>query len=144
MKLAVLILTIFLFISCSGNRPADNAVADNPKTEKNKRIALSNEITEATQAAQKLEKQGRDMESFRQWSDAESRRQCSTVMEDRQRQVKVLEDKIKSFPNPFNASLTPIITDLNACVSCSKTAMTSCVKTRASINKAIDEIYRQQ
>ena len=92
---------------------------------------------------QKLEQQGRDMDALRQWSDAESQRQCGVAMENRQRQVKDLEVLVKSFPNPFNSNLTAIIGDLNVCVSCSKAAAASCVKTRASLNQAIKEIYAQ-
>lgn len=144
MKIYIAALTIFLFVSCSSSAPTNNnAVKDPAKIEKNKQTAVLNEVTETTQAAQKLEKQGRDMEALRQWSDAESRRQCGAAMDERQKQVKDLADKIKNFPPPLGASLTSFIDDLNQCVSCSKTAMPSCVKARASINKTIGEIYAQ-
>ena len=144
MKLYVLLPAVLFLISCSGGAPPQQpgkATKEIANTEKNKQIALRNEVIETTQAAQKLEKQGRDMESFRQAIDAESARQCRSVMEERQRQAKELEAKVNNFPNPFNSYLTPIIADLNACVSCSKTAMTSCVKTRAELNKAIEEMF---
>ncbi|MDQ6786245.1 MAG: hypothetical protein M3033_05430 [Acidobacteriota bacterium] len=142
-KLCVPLLAVFLFTSCSNNaqQQAKNSVADPAKIEKNKQIAQTNAAIEVTQAAQKLEKQGRDMEALRQAVDAESARQCHTVMEDRQEQVKNLEAKVSDFPNNFKTRLIPIINDLNVCVSCSKTAMTSCVKTRASLNEAISEMF---
>lgn len=143
LKLYLPALTTFLFIGCSAAPPppSENAAAGSIKSEKNRQIALSNEITEFTQAAQKLERQGRDMESFRQWTDAESQRQCKVAMEDRQQQIKALEEKIKKFPDPFGAYLAPIIPDLNECVTCSKKAAASCVKARSSINDAIEKMY---
>lgn len=147
MKIFIAAFSAFLFISCSGSSPPppnNNAAFKDPaKIEKNKQIALLNEVTKATQTAQRLEKQGRDMEAIRVWSDAESRRQCGALMDARQRETKDLADKIKSFPPPFGASLDAFAADLDKCVSCSKTALASCVKARASINKSIEEIYSQ-
>ena len=135
-------LTIFLFVSCSGNPPPNNDVDENRKA-KNKQTAIKNEITEITRTAQKLEQQGRGMEMFRQAGNAENMRECNIAMEDGQKQIKDLEARIKNLPDSYNAQLSSIINDLNECVSCLKKAMPSCVKARASINKAIAEIYPQ-
>lgn len=145
-KLCLFPAAIFLFASCAAvsNEPQSKKAPPDPALiEKNKEIALRNEVTLVTQAAQKLEQQGRDMEAIRQAPDAESKRQCSNAMEYRQQQVKDLDNKVKSFPNPFNATLTPIIADLNVCVSCSKTALPSCIKTRAALNSAIGDIFKK-
>ena len=155
MKSCILIIfTSFLFAACSNSDGGDAGASNNKiatgggnvgkaeLSKKNKQIALKNEVTKATEAAQMLEKQGRQMESYRLASDAESARQCKAVEEDLQRQTKDLEAKIKSFPEPYISSLAPITGDLNVCVSCSKrTAMASCVKARASVNNAIKEIF---
>lgn len=149
---------LFFLAACSsgtGNNIGNNNAPSNKTavggngnnaelSEKNKRIALKNEVVRATEAAQTLEKQGRQMESYRLANDAESARQCKAVEADLQRQAKDLEAKMKSFPDPFGASLTSVAPDLHACVSCAKrAAMPACVNARASINKAIKEIFEQ-
>lgn len=149
MKFFIAILVLILFVSCSGNKnnnpspSINNAAAANPKSEKNKEISLKNEVVQATQTAQDIEKRGRQMESYRLAVDTESARQCAAVKENLQREIKDLELKINNFPRPFNDSLKPSVADLNGCVSCSKTtAMASCVKARASINEAIKQMFR--
>jgi len=144
-KLCLFPVILFLFVACApvNQPPSKKAPTDPALIEKNKQIALKNEVTLVTQAVQKLEQQGRDMEAIRQAPDAESRRQCGTAMEYRHQQVKDLETKVNGFPNPFNSTLTPIIADLNVCVSCSKTALPSCKKTRAALNEAISEIFNK-
>ena len=116
---------------------------DNTKIEKNKQTALLNEVSELTRAAQGLERQGRDMDSYRLSSGAESQRTCNVLMEDRQREVNDLEARIKNLPDTYGIRLAPIIPDLNQCVSCSKKAMSSCVKIRAAVNGLIKELYPQ-
>lgn len=155
MKLCVLIIFTLLLSAACSNAVGDNAPSTNNKaangnvgkaelSEKNKQIALKNEVVKATEAAQMLEKQGRQMESYRLGADAESARQCKVVAEDLQRQTTDWEAKVKSFPESFGTHLTPVTSDLKACVSCSKTAaMPACVRARASLNKAIKEIFAQ-
>lgn len=142
-KLCILPVILFLFSACASvNQPQSRKAPPDPALiEKNKQIALKNEVTLVTQAVQKLEQQGRDMEAIRQAPDAESRRQCGVAMEYRQKQVKDLETKVNGFPNPFNSTLTPIVADLNVCVSCARSALPSCKKTRAALNEAISEIF---
>lgn len=147
MKLYFLFLAAFLCISCSGiasPQPANKPSPQIANTEKNKQIAQRNEVILVTQAAQKLENQGRDMDAMRQAVDAESARQCGNAMRERQRQVTELETKVNNFPDSFKSYLTPIIADLNVCVSCSKTATATCIKTRAELNKAIGEMFPPQ
>jgi len=142
MKFYTTLLIILVFTSCSQNPPANKpAIADNAKIEKNKQIAILNEVSELTRAAQRLERQGRDMDSYRLASGAESLRTCNVLMEDRQREVNDLEANIKNLPDNYNIRLTPVVPDLNECVSCSKKAMSSCVKTRARVNGLIKELY---
>lgn len=138
------LLTVIFLNGCGQSAPPENVAAKNKQTVAERgKIATLNEVTQITQAIQKLEKQGRDVENLRQAADAESRRQCNIAMEDRQRQTNELDARAQQLASPFNAQLSPIIADLNVCVSCAKNAMESCVKTRAAVNQAIKEIYKQ-
>jgi len=142
MKFFITILSALFFISCAAAPPANKPViADSVKIEKNKQTAVLNEVGATMRTAQSIEKLGRDMNSYRLAGDAESRRTCNLLMEDRRREIADLETKIKNLPENFHSQLTPILADLNECVSCSKQAKESCVKARASTNKVIKEIY---
>ena len=144
MKFYTTILIILVFTSCSQNPPANKpAIADNAKIEKNKQTAILNEVSDLTRAVQRLERQGRGMDSYRLTSDAESQRACNGLMEDRQREVNELEARIKNVPETYSIRLASIIPDLSGCVSCSKKAMSNCVKTRAAVNGLIKELYPQ-
>ena len=145
MKLYISILAVFLFISCSGSNPqSDEQAAKNEAIKaKNKHTAAANEATQITLTAQRLEKEGRAMDLYRNSAKSASQRECNSVMEDQQKQVKDLNDRIQKLPDPFNTQLTPIIGDLNVCVSCAKDAMESCVKSRATINGAIKQLFPQ-
>ncbi len=140
-KLFTAFLLAFFFISCSNVQQPNKSVADEAKIEKNKQIAVLNEVSEITRTAQSLEHLGRDMNSYRLAPDAESRRTCSKLMADRQREITDLETKIKKLPVEYGDRLASILPDLNQCVDCSTKAMESCVKSRASINKTIKEIF---
>jgi division protein CdvB (Snf7/Vps24/ESCRT-III family) len=137
-----ILLTVLLFVSCAvqpqANKPGAPTVAN---TEKNRQIALKNEVTEITRVAQKIEQQGRAMDSYRALPSAEGTRQCAAVMDDQLKQTESLAARIKNLPENYNAQLTPIIGELNACVGCAKQAIEACKKARASINQAIKEIY---
>ncbi len=143
MKLSISILfTATLFISCANQPRADKTgAATVANTEKNKQIAFKNEVTEITRVAQKIEQQGRAMDSYRALPGAEGARQCASVMDDQRKQTANLEARVKNLPENYNARLTPIIGELNDCVSCGKQAIDGCKKARASINQAIKEIY---
>ncbi len=143
MKFYISILfTTFLFVSCANQSQADKSgAATVANTEKNKQIALKNEITEITRVAQKIERQGRAMDSYRALPGAEGARQCAAVMDDRRKQTADLEARIKNLPENYHVRLTPIIGELNDCVSCAKQAIDGCKKARASINQAIEELY---
>ncbi len=143
MKLCIsLLFTAFLFVSCAVQPRADKpGAASLANTEKNRQIALKNEVTEITRVAQEIEQQGRAMDSYRALPGAEGARQCAAVMDDQRKQTANLEARVKNLPENYNARLMPIIGELNDCVSCAKQAIEGCKKARASINQAIEEIY---
>ena len=139
---SVAIFLVFLSASCSAESQAGKKV-DEEKKARNKQTALKNEAVEITRLAQKLEQQGRAMELFRQAGNEENMRECRSSMEDAQKQVSDLDARIKTLPERYVNRLIPIIADLNECVSCSKKAMTSCVKARSTTNEAIKEMFPQ-
>lgn len=142
MKKALLIFTAFMLVACAGSPQAENTDPNREKIlAKNKQTAMMNELTNITQAAQKLEKEGRGMDLYRNSVKAESLRECNSVMADEQKQVQDLADRIAKLPESYTSVLTPITGDLIECVSCSKKAMENCVKARASINKAIKQWF---
>lgn len=141
-KLFVTLLIISLFICCSdGSRSNKASTQDNAQTEKNKQIIVLNEVGKILQDAQSIEKLGRNMNSYRIGLDAESKRICNSVMEENRRELPALESRINNLPEKYRDRLIPVISELNECVSCSKTATASCIKARASINEIIKEIY---
>ena len=144
MKLYTILLIILVFTSCSQNQRVNKSVViDNAKIEKNKQTALLNKISELTTVAQRLERQGRGLESYRRASGAESLQACNNFMEDLRRETNDLEANIKNLPESYSVRLASIIPDLNECVTCSKKAMNSCVKSRATINELIKELFPQ-
>ena len=131
-----------MFNGCAGSPTADNSDPNKEKTAaKNKQTAMLNEVTNITQIAQKIEKEGRGMNSYRQSAKPESQRECGIIMADEQKQVQNLADRIAKLPESYSRALTPITGDLNDCVACSKKAVENCVKARAAINQAIKEMY---
>ncbi len=142
MKFFTALFFALFSVSCSNvQQPNKPLIADSAKIEKNKQIAVLNEVGEITRTAQSLEHLGRDMNSYRLAPDAESRRTCGKLMEDRRREIADLETKIKKLPAEYGDRLASILPDLNECVACSTKAIESCVKSRASINKTIKEIF---
>ncbi len=142
MKQTFLLLTILTFVGCSGGETANAPDANRERIiAKNQETAARNEASLITQAAQKIEKDGRALETYRRAGNAASLRECSALMADQQQQVRTLADRIAKLPESSQMPLAPITGDLNECVSCAKTAMESCVKARASINKAIKQMF---
>lgn len=143
MKLRISILfTAFLFASCSDKPQSNKSGAANiANTEKNRQVALKNEVTEITRVAQKIEGQGRAMDTYRALPGADGARQCAAIMNDQLKQTESLAARVKNLPENYSARLAPIIGELYDCVSCAKAAIESCKKARASINQAIKEIY---
>ncbi len=142
MKFYVFFPALLLFISCSNTPPADNGSAENIKA-KNKETAQKNEVNTLTREFQILEKQGRAMDLVRRQNNAANDRECNASMEAAQEKIKGFEIRIAVLPDIYKNQLLPIITDLNQCVSCDKTASESCVKARASINQAIKDLFTQ-
>ncbi len=142
MKTVFLIFTALLFTGCSESQQASAPDPNKERiTAKNKQTAVANEITLITQAAQKIENEGRGLETYRNSSAAASLRECNIIMADEQKQIQSLTDRIAKLPEEKSIILAPITNDLNECVACTKTAMKSCVKARASINDAIKKLY---
>jgi len=139
MKKVILIFTALFLFGCQ------QEAAPDPNKEriiaKNKQTSVINEITLITQAAQKIEKEGRGMELYRNSPKAESQRECNSVMESEQKDIQNLADRIAKLPEEKSVILMPIPETLNQCVACTKTAMESCVKARASINEAIKKLF---
>ena len=147
---ALLTSAVFLFGGCASapeSAPAPaapvNAPASRQSNAERQKIATQNEVTLITQAMQKLEQQGRDMENLRQGSGAESRRQCEVAMAARQEQIAELSVRAEKLSSPFNTQLTALVPDLNSCVSCAANARESCVKTRAAVNQTIKDVFNQ-
>ncbi len=142
MKKVLLIFTILIFIGCAGSQLTGNTDPDKERiVAKNKQTATLNEVTSITQAAQRIEKEGRAMEAYRYLTKAADVQRCHSIAADEQKQVQDLADRITKLPENYNTILTPVTADLNDCVSCAKKAMESCVKARASINGAIKQLY---
>lgn len=138
---AAILLALF-FIACSKTTPVDKPEGQKKAIiEKNKQINLLNDVGKILGDAQSSEKLGRNMNSYRLGTDAESKRICSVVSEENRSGVLDLEARINNLPDNYKDRLFPIIAELNECVSCSKKAVDSCVKARASINKLIKEVY---
>ena len=140
MKLYVLILALFFYVSCAPKPPVDSAANERTR-EKNKQVALKNEVTELTRLAQKIEQHGRDMQPYREASGAESMRQCNQIIEERRKDILDLETRINNLPESHKNKWLPIIAELNECVSCARKGLDDCKKARASINQAIKELY---
>jgi hypothetical protein len=141
-KIFIAILFTFFFIACSAAPKNDKPAAQNKAIiEKNKQINLLNDVSKILRDAQSAEKLGRNMNSYRLGTDAESKRICNVVSGENRAGVVDLEARTKNLPDNYKEQLFPIIADLNECVSCSKKAVDSCIKARASINKMIKEVY---
>ena len=140
MKTVFLILTALFFAGCTAAPPPPDPNKEKIAA-KNKQTAVANEVTLITQTAQKIENEGRGLETYRNSSAAESLRECNIIMADEQKQIQNLTDRIAKLPEEKSVVLMPITGDLNECVACTKTAMKSCVKARATINDAIKKLF---
>ena len=140
MKLYFSILALFLFVSCAPQPAADNTVNESVK-EKNRQTALINEVTKITRLAQTIEQQGRDMQLFRETTGAESKRQCSVILDENLKQTADLETRIKNLPEDYSKKLAPITGEINECLSCTRNTLENCKKARATINQVIKEIF---
>ena len=139
------IITFILFLTSCADKPKSNqsAAEVNAIAEKNKQTAVLNEISSLTRTAQRLEGQGRAMDSYRRAPDAERQRICNQIMEDSKRDLTEMQTKINNLPEQYIAPLSSITGDLTECTSCSKKAMESCKKARASINELIKQTFPQ-
>lgn len=142
MKLCLSVLSVALFLAaCSGSKPpVDNAAVENRKAQ-NKEIAVKNEVSDLTRLAQKIERQGREMEIYRRGKDPKNITECAAAMEDGQKQIADFETRTKNLPENLRNQLTPILADIGECISCGKESVNHCVKTRAAINNAIKELF---
>lgn len=140
MKFYSLILASIIFVSCASPPIIDNTAKESLK-EKNKETAAKNEITKIINLAQQIELQGRDLRLFRESPNAESRRQCNLIVEEKRQQTADIETRIKNLTENDIIKLMPIIGELNDCLSCTKDTLNACKKARESINQAIKENY---
>lgn len=146
MKLYISLLFTFIFflISCADKPNANQSSAQvNAIIEKNRQTSELNEVSALTRTAQRLEGYGREMDSYRRAPDAERQQTCNRLMEDGKRDLAEMQTKINNLPEKYTAQFTSITGDLNECVSCSKKAMESCKKARASINETIKQTFPQ-
>jgi division protein CdvB (Snf7/Vps24/ESCRT-III family) len=146
MKLYISLLFTFAFflIACADKPKTNQSSAEvNAIIEKNKQTSLLNEVSAITRTAQRLEGYGREMDSYRRAPDAARQETCNKLMTDGKQDLTELETKINNLPENYKIQLTSITSDLNACVSCSKKAMESCKKARASINDYIKQTFPQ-
>ena len=104
MKLLISILTIFLFIACNGKPPADNAKAANIKA-RNEELALTNEVSAITRTAQKIEKQGRGLETYRNSKKVEALRECDIIAEGSRKEIIDLENRIQKLSDNYRTCL---------------------------------------
>jgi hypothetical protein len=141
---SILFIFTFFFVSCADKPKSNQSAAEvNAIAEKNKQTAVLNEISSLTRTAQRLEGQGRAMDSYRRAPDAERQRICNQIMEDSKRDLAEMQTKINNLPEKHIAALSSITNDLTECTSCSKKAMESCRKARASINELIKQTFPQ-
>lgn len=140
MKLFPILLTLIFFAACAQQPPTVNK-ADEARIAKNKQVAAINEVTQLTTLAQKLEKQGRGMEIYRQANNAINDRECQIAADDAQKQLQDFEARANLVADNYKTRLQPLAADLQICVSCADKALESCVKSRAAINQAIKEIF---
>ncbi len=138
----LLILTMLTLAGCTGDQAANQSDPNKQRiAAKNRQTAAINEATLITQTAQRLEKEGRAMDTYRSLAKSGGAEQCQSVMLDEQKQVQDLADRITKLPTEYQSALIPITGDLNECVSCAKTAAESCVKVRMTINGAIKQLF---
>ncbi len=140
MKLYIAILALFLFAACAGKPAVNNAVNEQIK-ERNKQTAAKNEVSEITRIAQTIEQQGRDLQAYRDSSSAGGASQCNHIVEERRKGITDLETRIQKLPEDYKTKLSPIIGELNECMSCEKKDLNDCKKARSTINGLIKEFF---
>lgn len=141
MKFYILTLTIFVIVSCGGRKPPANNEANERIKEKNKITAAKNEVTALVTIAQKLEQNGRDLQGFRDSSGEESARQCNLVLEDRRQTYLDFAERVQKLPGEYKAKLSPLVGEIDACLSCDKKTLNDCKQARATVNSLIKELF---
>lgn len=94
------------------------------------------------QSLQRLENQGRSMESLRSKKTTDAIRECGILMRERQPVADDLRSKAESLPQPFSNLLTPAAIDLKLCVSCASFAIDNCNRAKTSLNEAAKEMKK--
>lgn len=95
------------------------------------------------QAIQKLERQGRDMETLR-GDNVEKLRQCGDLMRARQSEAKALRARAETLPRERYALLLAAAAgDLYLCVSCTSKATDYCNIARGSLNDAVKDLNQK-
>lgn len=118
---SILFTFTFLLASCADKPKSNQSAAEvNAIAEKNKQTAVLNEVSSLTRTAQRLEGQGRAMDSYRRAPDADRQRICNQIMEDSKRDLTEMQTKINNLPEKYIAALSSITNDLTECTSCQK------------------------
>lgn len=118
------------------------AGADIAAVEQSAQAALK-EARAVLQALQKLERQGREMESLR-GDDVDKLRRCGELMRARQPEAKALGARAEALPRERYAILLAAAAgELHLCVSCMTRAADQCDIARSSLDAAEKELTEQ-
>jgi len=138
MRLILLLLVPLLLISCDPPpKPQNNANI----AEKNKETALKNEVTRIIELAQKIEKDGRNLDIYRYSDLPGDKKACLESVAKKTSRLEDFKTRVEKLPDDFRGKLSPIYTDLDKCLACVDKAVESCKKARGAINEVIREIY---
>ncbi len=133
------LLVPFLLISCAS--PPNNTQNKTNVAEKNKETAVKNEVTRIIELAQKIEKDGRNLDFYRYSSLPGDKKLCLESVAKKTSRLEDFKSRVEKLPDIYRAKLSPIYRDLDNCLACEKNAVESCKKGRTAINEVIREIY---
>lgn len=139
MKLFFMLLISFFLISCGSSPETQNKI---DLAEKNKETAIRNEVTRVIELAQKMEKDGRALDYFRNSYFPYDKKECLKVSAEKSAGLEDFKTRVEKLPAPYREKLSPIYEDLEKCFGCEKKSVESCKKSRAAINQIIKEIYQ--
>src|SRR5206468_485300 len=114
-------------------------------TNKTQVAASMSEVRAVFDAISALEQQGRGMEALRRGypNDLDKVRQCGEQMRARQPQARALRERAEGQPQPYSMYLDSAATELVLCVSCARSALENCDRTRSALDNASREMKRR-